>query len=129
MPDSGPTMIGCPACAGALRAEVGPHRHIEFICSVGHAFSLADLYQAKEEELEQSEWSVMALLRHLEMILGMALDRGSESETRDVQAIHRRLEQVNRQITIIEQMIQHTQVVTQQTPATAGDAFPGTAHE
>ena len=79
-------MIGCPACAGALRAEVGPHGHREFMCSVGHAFSLEELYQAKEDQLEQSEWSVMALLRHLQMILGMVLDAGSESDTRPRQS-------------------------------------------
>ena len=39
-------MINRPACAGVLKAEPG-------------------LYQAKEENLEQCEWSVVVLLRHL----------------------------------------------------------------
>ncbi len=118
-------MITCPGCAGALRAEVGAHGHIEFICSVGHAFSLEGLYQAKEEQLEQSEWSTIAFLRHLEMILGMVLDVRAESKTLPVQTTQKRLEQVNHQITLVEQMIQQTQVVKQQTPAAAAEAFPG----
>lgn len=40
------------------------HGHQQFVCSVGHAFTLGTLYQAKEEELERAQWSATVLMEH-----------------------------------------------------------------
>jgi hypothetical protein len=124
MADSGPTMIGCPACAGVLRAEVGQHGNIVLICSVGHAFSLADLYQAKEEQLEACEWSMMALLKHIQMILGMLLESGLSSEPFNKHTIQQRLAQARDHVTMVEEAIQRTQWAVREVPVPASDV-PG----
>jgi len=63
-----PTMIGCPLCAGALALHEEGHGHVQLRCSVGHTLSPCDAYQAKEEELEKAQWSVIVLLKHLQML-------------------------------------------------------------
>ena len=121
---SDPTMISCPACAGVLRAEVGQQGHIEFICSVGHAFSLEGLYQAKEEQVELFEWSVVALMKHLQMVLGLLLESGPTSEAYQETTIQRRLTQVSGQITLVEQIIHQTECALREEPAGVTEAFP-----
>jgi hypothetical protein len=101
-------MIGCPACAGVLRSE--PSREERFICSVGHAFSLEDVYEAKEQELERAQWSVIALSNHLQMILRV-LAASSEPDAPGHQAIRQRLEQVKAQIENMHRMIEATDCV------------------
>jgi len=122
MPDAGPTMISCPACAGVLHAESSTHRHLVFVCSVGHTFSLEDLYQAKEESVEEYEWSVVALLKHLQMILGLLLESPSGTEPFSVETIRRREVQVREQIARIEQVIQETHIATR-VPIVVGEPF------
>lgn len=63
-----PTMIGCPLCAGALAFRLEGHGHVQLCCTVGHTFSPSDAYKAKEEELERTQWSVIVLLKHLQML-------------------------------------------------------------
>jgi len=63
-----PTMIGCPLCAGALAIREAGHGHVQLRCSVGHTLSPSDAYKAKEEELERTQWSVIVLLKHLQML-------------------------------------------------------------
>ena len=109
MTESQPTMISCPACAGVVRAEEGSHGHLEFICSVGHAFSLEDLYQAKEEQVEQAQWSLVAFLKHVQMIGGMLLDSERSRIPFTIEDLHHRLKQVADHISVIERTIHETQ--------------------
>jgi hypothetical protein len=102
-------MISCPACAGVVRAESGPHGHLEFVCSVGHAFSLEDLYQAKEEQVEEAQWSVVALLKHVQMIGGMLLDSDRSRKVFTLEDLRHRLKQAADHITLIERTIHETQ--------------------
>ena len=85
MPETHGTMIGCPSCAGCLTLSTGPSNHAQYACSVGHSFSLWELYEAKETELERTQWSAMALLMHLQHILQILLDvRDSGSQIKIV---------------------------------------------
>src|SRR5690348_10707904 len=61
----------------------GPPEHRHFVCSVGHQFSFWNLYESKETELERAQWSTMALLMHLQMILEMLLDARALSDAPD----------------------------------------------
>jgi hypothetical protein len=108
MLDVKPTMVGCPSCAGCLRVENGPHGHRRFVCSVGHAFSLWDLYEAKETELERAQWSTMALLMHLQMLLEMLLDTRELSDMPDSSRLRQRFGQVQQHIAAVQRMIDTT---------------------
>lgn len=104
-------MIGCPACAGVVEADVQlyPH-HIEFRCSVGHVFSLEELYIAKEEQLEHAQWSLIALSKHLQMILQIDAEWGQKHSRFHPHDLRQRLEQISRHITLAERIIQETRL-------------------
>jgi hypothetical protein len=99
------TNIGCPDCAGALQAEYGPHGHIQFSCSVGHAYSKEELYQAKEGELERTLWSATALLEHLRIVFALFKGRPSGIAEDDIQ---RRLQQIDRHKAKVRAIIEET---------------------
>src|SRR5215831_5942999 len=122
MPRPGPTMISCPACAGVVRAEVGSPDHLEFICSVGHAFSLEELYRAKEDQVEQVQWSLVAVLKHLQMILQF----DGETAHRHVASyrpsdLQQRQEQVSHQISVVDRLITETLLPLSHEAHTAAD--------
>ncbi|BCA56029.1 hypothetical protein W02_31690 [Nitrospira sp. KM1] len=108
---SQPTMIGCPACAGGLELVRGPHGHVQLRCSVGHTFSLPDAYRAKEDELEYTQWSVVAILKHLQMLLAMMQDAPVPSDPSIAVRFQERAMQIEDQIVSLERIIQDTQVV------------------
>ena len=108
MSESQATMIGCPSCAGCLRIDHGPEGHCQFVCSVGHRFSLWELYGAKETELEHAQWSTISLLMHLQMILEKLLESPGIPDKPDTPTIHRRLEQVEKQIASVRRVIEGT---------------------
>lgn len=103
-------MISCPACAGVVRAELGPHHHMGFVCSVGHAFSLEELYVAKEEQLEYVQWSLVALLTHLEMILQMI--SGPDQDGFQPHGLQQRQEQLAHHMTLVKHLIAETQLAS-----------------
>ena len=103
------TMISCPGCAGVLRVEPGPGGHEEFVCSVGHMFSLHDLYQAKKERLEEAQWSAVAFMKHVQMLIQTILDSDMRPESYREEDLRARLDQVGRQIAALEDIIKRTQ--------------------
>ena len=108
-PQFTPTLIGCPACAGVLSVR-RESPHLRFECSIGHAFSLQSLFQAKEEQLETCLWSVTSLLEHVEMLCGMfveQIDAGEVEAQRE--GLTRRAHQVRAQLHQIRQLIEETE--------------------
>lgn len=99
-------MIGCPGCAGVLQAQYGPHGHQQFICSVGHAYSKENLYQAKEEELEKALWSATALLAHVGMVLRMFEEQGSPTISEE--HLQQRLQQIERDSAKLRAIVEET---------------------
>jgi chemotaxis response regulator CheB len=86
---------------------------VEFICSVGHAFSLTEVYTAEEEQVEYAQWSLIVLLKHLQLVLQLE----SEPDTQQTPAIsphdlQQRLEPISRHITLVERMIEETKLPT-----------------
>ena len=108
MPQTHSTMIGCPSCAGCLSLTTGPHDHAQFACSVGHAFSLWELYEAKETELERAQWSTLVLLMHLQNILETLLDARDFPDAPDPSKIRQRIGQVQNHISAVQRMIDST---------------------
>lgn len=108
MPETHGTMIGCPSCAGCLTLSTGPSNHAQYACSVGHSFSLWELYEAKENELERTQWSAMALLMHLQHILEILLDVRDFPDAPDPSKIRQRIGQVRNHISAVRQMIDST---------------------
>ena len=108
MTESQPTMISCPACAGVVRVEDGHGTRVIFTCTVGHTFSLQDLYQAKEEQIEQAQWSLVVLLKHLQMIGGMLLESERLGDSYSPEDLRRRLLQVVTQTELIERTVNET---------------------
>lgn len=115
MPESHPTMIGCPSCAGCLTLTSGPHDHSQYACSVGHSFSLWELYEAKETELERTQWSAMALLMHLQNILEILLDVRDFPDAPDPSKIRQRIGQVQNHIAAVQRMIDSTTLAARET--------------
>ncbi len=108
------TMIGCPACAGVLQKQ-STHGHQQFVCTVGHAFTLETLYQAKEEELERAQWSATVLMEHLVMILRMFPT--PDTSRIPGQQIEQRLQQLERHIAALRSTIEDTNLMqTEETP-------------
>lgn len=103
-------MISCPSCAGVVGADVQQYPHVEFRCSVGHTFSLEELYIAKEEQLEHAQWSLIALLKHLQMILRIEAERDQKLSRFHPHDLQQRLEQISRHITLVERIIQETRL-------------------
>ncbi len=108
------TMIGCPSCAGCLRLDEEAHGHRRFVCSVGHVFSLWDLYESKENELERAQWSTIALLAHLQMILDMLLEFSEMPDAPNQPSIRRRIGQVQKHITAVHHVVEGTTIVARQ---------------
>jgi hypothetical protein len=111
MSENNATTTGCPACAGVLQMQSSRHGHQQFVCSVGHAFTLGALYQAKEEELERAQWSATVLMEHLVMILQMFQHPALTTSSIPVYQIKRRLQQLERHIAAIRVTLEETNVL------------------
>jgi two-component system chemotaxis response regulator CheB len=61
------TDLGCPDCTGVL-AFRRMEGQLSFTCSVGHAFSVDSLIEAKEQELETALWGGVELYLELAVI-------------------------------------------------------------
>ncbi len=104
-------MISCPSCAGVVRANVGPRQHVEFVCSVGHTFSLEEIYTAKEDQVEHAQWSLLALLKHLQMILQIAMEPERPRTARfGSEELQQRLHQITLQLIQVEHIIEETRL-------------------
>ncbi len=104
-------MISCPDCAGVVRAHVVPHGQVQFICTVGHVFSVKELYIAKEMQVEHAQWSVLALLAHLQMIIDTAFDLdGHQSVGFRPHELEQRKEQIRQHIMLVEGVIAETRL-------------------
>jgi hypothetical protein len=110
MTETHATMIGCPACAGVLHMQ-STHGHQQFVCTVGHAFTLETLYQAKEEELERAQWSATVLMEHLMMILQMFQSPAPIAASIPEDRIRRRLQQLERHIAALRSTIEDTNLI------------------
>ena len=104
------TLIGCPDCSGVLsQLQDGDGPHIRFACSVGHAYSLYSLLQAKEEQLEQGFWSVVSLLEHVAMIDEVLLRHVEENRLpTPTDGLAARVRQVREQVVQIRKIIEDT---------------------
>ncbi|WP_447983021.1 hypothetical protein [Nitrospira sp. Nam74] len=104
------TLIGCPSCAGVLsKIQDGDGVHVRYLCHVGHAFSLHDLLQAKEDQLEHALWSAISLLQHIEMIdeaLLQHIDENGIPITK--QGLLDRQEQVRAHLALVRKVIGET---------------------
>lgn len=105
------TMIGCPACAGVLQMQSNRQGHQQFVCTVGHAFALDTLYQAKEDQLERAQWSMTVLMEHLVMILPMFQSPAAVPTSISADQIERRLQQLERHIAALRATIEDTKVL------------------
>jgi len=105
--DFDPTMISCPACAGvlALAQEDAGDR---LVCSVGHGFSFESLIEAKEDELEKTMWSSLALLAHVEMVIQKLLDRPGGMDRAPQESLHARIVQARLHAEQLRDMIEET---------------------
>jgi two-component system chemotaxis response regulator CheB len=105
--DSDPTIIGCPACAGVLslvHEDGGDH----LVCSVGHGFSIESLLEAKEDELEKTMWSSLALLAHVEMAIQKLLEQPERTDPSRQEALHTRIAQARLHAEQLRAMIEET---------------------
>jgi hypothetical protein len=105
------TRIGCPDCSGVLsQVKDGDGPHLQFICMVGHAYSLYSLLQAQEAQLEQALWSVVSLLEQVAMIDELLLKHIDENgfATRP-QGLIARIRQIRAQTVLIRTLIEETE--------------------
>jgi len=67
----------CPDCYGVLEVEaLGPRDHLQFICRIGHTYSLTELLAMKENDLEQRVWSAVLAAEEMAALMGDLLRDG-----------------------------------------------------
>ena len=66
--------ISCPECDGVLDAHRdGRKHHLMFVCRVHHTFSVVDLLNGKEDQLEARLWSALNLAEEMaELVTDLA---------------------------------------------------------
>jgi hypothetical protein len=66
--------ISCPECDGVLDARGdGPKHHLMFVCRVQHTFSVVDVLNGKEDQLEARLWSAVNLAEEMaELVIDLA---------------------------------------------------------
>lgn len=101
------TMISCPACAGVL-ARVREDSSDRFVCSVGHRFSYESLLEAKEDELETTMWSSMALLAHLDMVIQKLLEQSNGDQQGRRESLQARISQARLHAEQLRAMVEET---------------------
>ena len=94
MPETHATMIGCPSCAGCLKSE--------------RRSPVLAMDEAKETEVERSQWSAMALLMHLRHIMEMLLDASYFPDAPDPSKIRQRIGQIRSHISAVQRMVDST---------------------
>jgi two-component system, chemotaxis family, protein-glutamate methylesterase/glutaminase len=108
--DAHSTLIGCPDCSGVLsQVRDGDGPHLQFICHIGHAYSLYSLLEAKEVQLEHALWSVVSLLEHVSMIDELLVKHIDENGfPTPTQGLTARIRQVQAQLLHIRAVIEET---------------------
>jgi two-component system chemotaxis response regulator CheB len=114
------TGLSCPDCPGTLVVS-GESRHVRFRCRIGHAYSLDDLVEAKEDRIEGHLWAGVTALREIADLLRCAVDEGLADGSRT--RYERRAESALRQA----QALQH--IIDEDRPAPIEDAGEPTAAE
>jgi hypothetical protein len=104
--------LSCPDCAGILSRQVeGPRRYPVYHCQIDHRYSLRSLLQAKEKQLENSLWSVVVLMKHVESVYEqLKLDAG-QARSGDHKRVQQRLAEVDRHRAAILAMIEAAHVL------------------
>lgn len=88
--------------------EVEEHgSHLRFICRIGHVYSLEELIQAKEHQLEHHLWSPVTTLEELAALLDDAI-AGSKSVGAPA-AYEERAARARRQARAIRKIIQENE--------------------
>lgn len=62
-----------------VRGDVGPILHLDLVCSEGHTFSLQRIVSPTEESTQIRAWSLVALLKQVQMILELTVEPGEPS--------------------------------------------------
>src|SRR5262245_18665494 len=106
--DAEVTLIGCPGCAGVLSlVDEGRQDYARYVCSIGHAYSLRTLLEAKEKQVEDGLWAVLSVLEQLGMVYGRMLEQVAQGDGRfDGGPIERRLRQVQHNMQRLREMIE-----------------------
>ena len=117
------TLIGCPDCSGVLsRVQDDDSAHVQYICHVGHVYSIFSLLEAKEVQLEHALWSVVSLLQHVEMIdesLLAHIDENGMPISKEGLLVRR--EQVRAQLALVRNIIEETRPPTLESDIDASD--------
>jgi two-component system chemotaxis response regulator CheB len=98
--------IGCPGCAGVLERIARSDRYADYVCRVGHSYSLAELLRAKEQQAETALWSAIAVLEHVERVIEWMPAGGNPGAT--AEGLAARLAQVRAQQVEIRRLIDQT---------------------
>jgi two-component system chemotaxis response regulator CheB len=103
---------------------LGRHAHLHFVCRIGHAYSLTELLEAKENRIEERLWSAVVALEEMAMLLddliGAAGPLGLDTWT---QVFHDRAENAREHARQIRSVIERERPVrvSQQEPSPEGD--------
>jgi hypothetical protein len=78
------------------------------VCNVGHGFSIESLLEAKEDELEKTMWSSLALLAHVEMAIQKLLEQPERTDRARQESLHTRIAQARLHAEQLRAMIEET---------------------
>jgi two-component system chemotaxis response regulator CheB len=76
------TGLVCPDCYGVLQVETLGRDHLQFICRIGHTYSLAELLVLKEADLEHRVWSAVLAGEEMAALMGDLLRDGRANPDR-----------------------------------------------
>jgi hypothetical protein len=99
--------VSCPDCSGVLSSHTeGPRRHRSYHCQIDRRYSTRSLLQAKERQLENTLWSVVVLMKHLEHICEELVREIKPVTGAERIQIQRRMAEVSQQQAAIQAMIE-----------------------
>ncbi|WP_447985874.1 hypothetical protein [Nitrospira sp. Nam74] len=120
-----PIKVNCPDCSGVISVDRDDQSgHLRYVCQIGHAYSVQEIAEAKEKQIENAVWTVLNLLEHAELIYGDLLQEAGRGKlTLSEEPLEARIRQSEEQRRELRSLLEQTR------RPTVGDVepIPGTS--
>ena len=112
------TGLVCPECLGNLVVRV-QHRHVTFVCRIGHAFSIGELTTSKEAVVEERMWMAVFAYEELQALL-TDLGRHQLTDGNSLEACRTRATLARRQAALLRSVIEADRSLSENVPGWGG---------
>jgi hypothetical protein len=119
------TGLACPDCEGVLQVAVAEpdSGFLQFVCRIGHSFSLAELLAAKEAAIENALRGCEVAMAEMIQLLGDIEREGISAPVNAAQGEERR-KSLERQLAALRTMIERDQPLDLGTDGAANPSDP-----